>query len=544
MHHITREKLRGLAKSRKVLVGVAASTAVLMAGMGLATAATPSAVPAGEQTIFGDAVPRNVSASDDASVEVGVKFSSSANGVVSGIRFYKGFENTGTHTGTLWDAYGKKLASVTFANETQSGWQSAKFATPVSITKGKMYVASYLAPNGRYSADARALTKRTKSGSLSVPRRGGVFKYGSGGFPIASYRATNYFVDVTFTATPTSSGTTTTTVRPTTTSTTTGVPGTTIAPTTTVAPTTTSTVTPTTIAQTTTTVRPTTTVPKPTTTLTPTTVPPGSNNPPIAAPAGKQWNLSFSEEFGGSDYDHSKLTPCFDWNYGDCTNSFNTGREAYLPSQVRVSNGTAKLVAEPLNPPKASSGCLNGQCTYKSGLLSTARPNAANGSDYLYKFTYGYVESRMKVPATQGIFTAFWMLPADPSYVYRSEIDILELLGHDPTSMFMTYHYNDRDQSFTTNYDPNKNGACADKDYSKDFHNIGVDWQPNHIAWYIDGVKCQEFTNASQIENGPMQIIIDVMVDNKWQRDWNKTLLNLNTTAQLELDYLRVYQLK
>ena len=30
--------------------------------------------------------------------------------------------------------------------------------------------------------------------------------------------------------------------------------------------------------------------------------------------------------------------------------SFNTGKERYLPSQVQVSNGTAKLVAEPLAP--------------------------------------------------------------------------------------------------------------------------------------------------------------------------------------------------
>ena len=89
----------------------------------------------------------------------------------------------------------------------------------------------------------------------------------------------------------------------------------------------------------------------------------------------------------------TKLTPCFDWNYGDCTASFNTGKERYLPSQVRVSNGTAKLVAEPLSPPYANSACYQGQCTYKAGLVSTARPRADNGSPYLFPFTYGYVES-------------------------------------------------------------------------------------------------------------------------------------------------------
>src|SRR5258708_24831231 len=50
-----------------------------------------------------------------------------------------------------------------------------------------------------------------------------------------------------------------------------------------------------------------------------------------------------------------------------------------------------------------------------------------------------------------GFFTAFWMLPTDTTYTYRTEIDILEHLGHDPETMFMTYHYNDRSTSFAVN---------------------------------------------------------------------------------------------
>ena len=136
--------------------------------------------------------------------------------------------------------------------------------------------------------------------------------------------------------------------------------------------------------------------------------------PPGPVAPGKQWQLIYSEEFSGSSLNLTKLSPCFDWNYGACTASFNTGKERYLPSQVQVANGTAKLVAEPLTPPYASSACYQGQCTYKAGLVSTARPRADNGSPYLFPFTYGYVESRMKFPGTPGFFTAFWMLPTNP----------------------------------------------------------------------------------------------------------------------------------
>lgn len=263
--------------------------------------------------------------------------------------------------------------------------------------------------------------------------------------------------------------------------------------------------------------------------------------PPLAAAAGKKWQVSFTEEFSGSSYSTSKLTPCFDWNYGACTATFNQGRERYLPSQVTVSGGTAKLVAEPLSPPYSSSACQNGQCTYKAGLLSTARANA-NDAEYLYKFTYGYVESRFKFPATQGFFTAFWMLPADPSFNYRSEIDILELLGDDPTTMFMTYHYNNRSTSHNVNSGKFNNGACQVKNYAQDFVRMGLNWQSDRIAWYINGVKCGEFTNAAQIENGPMQLILHMMVDNSWQRSWNVGLQDPTLVRQLEVDYIRVYQ--
>jgi hypothetical protein len=46
----------------------------------------------------------------DASVEVGMKFSSSTNGEITGIRFYKGPTNTGTHVGDLWSSTGTLLA--------------------------------------------------------------------------------------------------------------------------------------------------------------------------------------------------------------------------------------------------------------------------------------------------------------------------------------------------------------------------------------------------------------------------------------------------
>ena len=269
-------------------------------------------------------------------------------------------------------------------------------------------------------------------------------------------------------------------------------------------------------------------------------------DPPAPAPDGKHWVLAFREEFGGDDYDHDKLTPCFDWNTGDCTSSFNQGREHYQPEQIQVADGAAHMIAEPLDPAYASDACLDGSCTYAAGLLSTARPRADDGSDYLYSFTYGYLEARVKFPATQGFFTAFWMLPTATDYNYRSEIDIVEILGNDPTTIFMTYHYNDRSQSFAVNDGVGNNGDCEVKDYGQDWVRFGIDWQPDHVAWYIDGVKCAQFDGAagSEIEDGPMQLILNNMVDNNWIRDWDVATTDQTQIRQMDVDYIRVHQLQ
>jgi hypothetical protein len=276
-----------------------------------------------------------------------------------------------------------------------------------------------------------------------------------------------------------------------------------------------------------------------------TSPPPPGAAPPIAAPAGKTWALTFDVDFDGTSLDTTKLTPCFDWNYGDCTSSFNDGKEHFLPSQVQVSNGVAHLVAEPLNPPYSDGACYNGVCTYKSGLLSTARPNQS--SPYLYPFTYGYVESNLKLPAIPGMSTGFWMLPAQPNYQYDYEIDILENLGGRPDVIYQTYNYNNRNSNYKVNdISKDTNGKCAKMDYSGDFHTYGVNWQPDHVAFYIDGIECGRFTatDPSQIANQPMQIILALGVDNSWPRAANLVLPSQTATGHLDVNYLKVWQAK
>ncbi|WP_066285868.1 N,N-dimethylformamidase beta subunit family domain-containing protein [Arthrobacter sp. B6] len=151
---------------------------------------------------------------DTGSVEVGLKFSSEVTGTVTGVRFYKSAANTGTHTGNLWNAAGQLLATATFTNETLSGWQTVAFSTPVAIAANTTYVVSYFAPQGHYAqspghmypnpspmpAGGESVDSAPLHAQRSTPTSGnGVYAYGGGSsFPVNSYNAENYWVDVTF----------------------------------------------------------------------------------------------------------------------------------------------------------------------------------------------------------------------------------------------------------------------------------------------------------------------------------------------------------
>jgi hypothetical protein len=144
--------------------------------------------------------PVTVTVNDPNAVELGVKFQSSLAGTVTGIRFYKGPQNTGTHVGNLWSATGALLATAAFANETVGGWQQVNFSSPVTLTPGTTYVASYHTSSGFYSGDGGYFAGAVTSGPLTAPNgSNGVYAYGSAStFPSGSYNSTNYWVDVVF----------------------------------------------------------------------------------------------------------------------------------------------------------------------------------------------------------------------------------------------------------------------------------------------------------------------------------------------------------
>lgn len=152
------------------------------------------------QSVFTTQVP-SFEFSDGIPYELGMKFQSAKLGQITAIRYWKAASETGVHVGKLWTASGTLLASVTFSDETQLGWQQAALSTPLDIAANTTYVVSVNA-NSFFGDTYDQLATPIVNNDLSSVADGNNGVYGSpDSFPMNSYRNSNYFRDVVFTTT-------------------------------------------------------------------------------------------------------------------------------------------------------------------------------------------------------------------------------------------------------------------------------------------------------------------------------------------------------
>ncbi|MEH1863691.1 MAG: N,N-dimethylformamidase beta subunit family domain-containing protein [Nostoc sp.] len=169
------------------------------AGIGSVNFSATASPTGNTQVILTTQVPSIPNATDNASYELGLKFRSAKGGQVSAIRFWKAASETGTHIGKIWNATGTLLASVTFSNETASGWQEQVLETPVNIQANTTYVVS-ININAYYVATNNELVNSIINGDLSTVADGnnGVYNTSPNSFPTSSYQNSNYYCDIAF----------------------------------------------------------------------------------------------------------------------------------------------------------------------------------------------------------------------------------------------------------------------------------------------------------------------------------------------------------
>lgn len=251
---------------------------------------------------------------------------------------------------------------------------------------------------------------------------------------------------------------------------------------------------------------------------------------PAAASTGQ---LVWSAEFdgpAGTPPDPSKWTPEVGgsgWGNNEHQYYTDSTRNAAL-------DGAGHLVITAREENPAGYDCWYGPCTYTSARLITAGK---------FTQTYGHFEARIKVPRGQGIWPAFWMLGNDIGSVgwpNSGEIDIMENIGREPGTVHGSLHgpgYSGGN-SLTGSYTLPNGQALADG-----FHTFAIDWSPNSVTWYIDGIQYSHHTAADTggdpwVFDHPFFLILNVAVGGNWPGYPDETTV---FPQQMVVDYVRVY---
>ena len=243
-----------------------------------------------------------------------------------------------------------------------------------------------------------------------------------------------------------------------------------------------------------------------------TPVSPDAPMPPLAG----AWRSVFRDEFSAGT-----LNPVWhtaQWWDRTVTVVGDGELQAYAPSGASVSNGMLHLTAR-----KDSSYGV----PYVGGMVMTGG-NDSDSNEPRFSFLYGYMEVRAKLPTGQGMWPAIWMMPASYNDG-NGELDVLEVIGSEPQHANFHLHRHGGDEGH----------GWTGPDFSKGFHTFGVDWQPDHVSWYVDGVERARSTDKSLICPEAMYPILNVAVGGDWAGAPDSTTV---FPATMDVDYVRVWQ--
>ncbi|MFE7582400.1 family 16 glycosylhydrolase [Streptomyces gardneri] len=235
-----------------------------------------------------------------------------------------------------------------------------------------------------------------------------------------------------------------------------------------------------------------------------------------------EWRLVLNDEFDGKELDDRTWTTCYDWNKDGCTNSGNDELQWYLPEQVSVGDGELTLTAER----RETRGSDDETYPWTSGMVSTGRDDWY--AEPRRTFTYGYFEAAIRIPPEEGMFPAFWLMPA--SRFTPPEIDIMEFLDTN-RQVSMYVHWRDADGD-----EARQRGTYGPVDFPAEFHVFGLLWEADKLVWYVDGVERLRVTDTERIPDVPMEILLNLAVGVP------KSPPESVDTARMHVDWVRVWE--
>ncbi len=243
---------------------------------------------------------------------------------------------------------------------------------------------------------------------------------------------------------------------------------------------------------------------------------------PTAIGPGGPWKLAWNDEFSqpaGTPPDPHKWAPVIGVAGGNGQLDYDTAQNAYQ-------DGQGNLVIEGRRENPAHYQCLYGSCAYTSAQLTTRSH---------FSFTYGRIEARIKIPAGQGIWPAFWLLGDGCKGLTCGEMDVMEIIGKEPSTLYGTLH----GPSYFSGIYQLPRGIFADA-----YHVFALQWDPRHIAFFVDGINYATFNRSSLadpnawIYSHPFYVILDLAIGGTWPGNPDVTT---TFPSKMYVSYVRFY---
>lgn len=224
------------------------------------------------------------------------------------------------------------------------------------------------------------------------------------------------------------------------------------------------------------------------------------------------WELTFSDEFNNNKLDYNKWQDHYYWG-----GRFNEGGLNYYGTdQFKFSDSTLIIIAEEKEEKEG--------VAYTSGLIDCSKS---------FKQQYGYFEIRSKLPDSEGLLPAFWLVSTEK---WPPEIDIYEIFTNEPHIICTNQHWSNKKEQHRMqpkNYKAKSSGADG-------FHIYAVEWTRKKMKWYYDNKRIKTSRRGMKNFIYKMHIIINSQLsDHNGMDPKNGVFPNY-----YEIDYVRVYKKK
>jgi len=277
-----------------------------------------------------------------------------------------------------------------------------------------------------------------------------------------------------------------------------------------------------------------------------------------------RWNtqLRWDGSFNGERYEYRTINgeDQFYVNIlSEDQNHLDKVASSYNPFEFDGNRLAIRAVRNPLQTHDGSNGYgpldnMVGQQPFLSGAMTTYDK---------FSQKYGYFEARIKIPSQLGTFPAFWLHHQRREWenTQRTEIDIMENLGHAPWYVYNSFHYFTGVAEGVTgtphHVKPQPEGQIyTGIDYSEDYHVYSVEWEPGYINYMIDGQTVSEVWNDNA-NHEELYILINLAIGGNWTnypsnaggtgREQGNHFPNQNdldtwSNPALEIDYVRAWK--